>query len=161
VTLSRDRLLALNQQAVPLQVIASPNNDTLEITWRYADAQWFDLKRAHKMRRTHKLVLTLDEHSHTARVREYWSAFDGAAGPNDLRLNWTAARGTQFFEFERRQVFGVQLDASGEPTGELSKAYTFNLQELKQPIIQVVTASGWTWQPVMWNAPASLRWLTE
>jgi hypothetical protein len=67
----------------------------------------------------------------------------------------------QFFELERRQVFGVQLDASGEPTGELSKAYTFNLQELKQPIIQVVTASGWTWQPVIWNAPASLRWLTE
>jgi hypothetical protein len=84
-----------------------------------------------------------------------------SAGPNDLRLNWTAARGMQFFEFERRQVFGVQLDASGEPTGELSKAYTFNLQELKQPIIQVVTASGWTWQPVIWNAPASLRWLTE
>ena len=128
---------------------------------RYADAQWLDIMRAHKMRRTHKLVLALDEHSHTARVLEYWSAFDASAGPNDLRLNWTAARGMQFFEFEHRRVFGVQLDASGKPTGELSKAYTFNLQELKQPIIKAVTASGWIWQPVMWNAPDSLRWLTE
>jgi hypothetical protein len=43
----------------------------------------------------------------------------------------------------------------------LSKAYTFNLQELKQPIIEAVTVSGWTWQPVMWDAPKRLRWLTE
>jgi hypothetical protein len=154
-------LLALNQQSVPVQVIASPSHDTLEITWRYADARWFDLMRAHKMRRTHKLVLTLDEHSHTARVLEYWSAFDASAGPNDLRLNWTASRGMQFFEFERRQIFGVQLDVSGKPTGELSKACTFNLQELKQPVIEAITGSGWTWQPVMWNAPKSLRWSAE
>ena len=157
----RGRLLALNQQNVPVQVVASPNDNILEITWRYAEAQWFDLMRVHKMQRTHKLELALDDHSHTARVLEYWSAFDASAGPNDLHLNWTAARGMQFFEFEHRRVFGVQLDASGKPTGELSKAYTFNLQELKGPIIEAVTTSGWTWQPVMWNAPRSLRWFTE
>lgn len=157
----RDRLLALNQKNVPLQVVASPNNNTVEITWRYGDAQWLDLMRAHKMRRTHKLAVTLDEPSHTALVLEYWSAFDASAGSNDMCLNWRAARGMQFFEFERRRVFGVQLDASGKPTGEVSSAYTFNLQELKQPIIEAVTGSGWTWQPVMWNAPKSLRWITE
>lgn len=117
--------------------------------------------RAHKMRRMHKLVLMLNEHKHTARVVEYWSAFDASAGPTDLRFNWTAALGMQFFEFEHRRVFGVQLDASGKPTGELSRAYTFNLQELKQPVIEAVNASGWTWQPVMSNVPGSLRRLTE
>jgi hypothetical protein len=158
----RDRLLALNQQHLPVQVIAAPNNNrALEITWRYGDAQWLDLMRVHKMRRTHKLVLALDEPSHTARVLEYWSAFDASAGPNDLHLNWTAARGMQFFELEHRRVFGVQLDKSGKPTGELSKAYTFNLQELKQPIIEAVTGSGWTWQPVMWNRAKSSRWFIE
>ncbi len=152
----------MNQQKIPVQVVASPDSDnTLEITWRYADAQWFDLMRAHKMQRTHKLVLALDEQSYKARVREYWSAFDASAGPNDMRLSWTAATGMQFFQFEHRRVVGVQLDASGKATGELSKASMFNLQELKQPIIDAVTISGWTWQPVMWNAPAGLRWLTE
>ena len=159
--LLRDRLLALNQQEVPVQVVASPDGNTVDISWRYADARWLDLMRAHEMRRTHKLVLGLDEHSHTARMREYWSAFDASAGLNELRLNWTVARGMQFFEFEHRRIFGVQLNASGKPTGELSKAYTFNLQELKQPIIEAVTVSGWTWQPVMWDAPKRLRWLTE
>ena len=144
-----------------MQVVASPDGNTVDVSWRYADARWLDLMRAHEMRRTHKLVLGLDEHSHTARVREYWSAFDASAGLNELRLNWTVARGMQFFEFEHRRIFGVQLNASGKPTGELSKAYTFNLQELKQPIIEAVTVSGWTWQPVMWDAPKRLRWLTE
>lgn len=44
--LLRDRLLALNRKEIPVQVIASPNDDTIEVTWRYADAQWFDLMRA-------------------------------------------------------------------------------------------------------------------
>jgi hypothetical protein len=117
--------------------------------------------RAYKMRRTHKLDLALDEHSHKVRVREYWSAFDASAGLNDVRLRWTAAMGMQFFQFEHRRVVGVQLDPSGKPTGELSGSYSFNLQELKQPILDTVTASGWIWQPVMWNAPAGLRWLTQ
>ena len=158
----RERLLAINQQNVPVQAITSPNDDnTIEITWRYADAQWLDLMRAHKMSRTHKLVLDLDEPTHKARVSEYWSAFDASAGPHDLRLEWSGARGMQFFQFEQSRVFGLQLDSTGKPAGELSKSYTFNLQALKQPIIEAVTGSGWTWQPVMWNNPASLRWLTE
>ena len=157
----RDHLLALNQQDAPVQVTTSPDNETVEVTWRYGDAHWLDLMRIHKMRRTHKLTLALDEKSHTARVQEYWSAFDASAGAGDLHFNWAAARGMRFFEFEHRRVFGVQLDETGKPAGKLSKAYTFNLQELKQPIIQTVIGSGWTWQPVMWNAPGKLRWLTE
>lgn len=159
--LLRHRLLAVNQQSVPVQVTTSPDGQTIEINWRYADAQWLDLMRAHKMRRTHKLVLALDESSRKVRVREYWSAFDASAGLGGAQLKWTAATGMQFFNFEHRRVIGAQLDASGKPTGELSTAYTFNLQELKQPIIAAVTGSGWTWQPVMWNAPDGLRWLTE
>jgi len=157
----RDRLLAVNQADVPVSVVASEDGRTIEVTWRYADARWFDLMRVHQMRRTHRLVLALDETTRKVRVREFWSAFDASAGIDGLRLDWHAATGMQFFQVEHQRVFGVQLDPEGRPTGELSKAYTFNLQELKAPVIAAVTAGGWTWQPVMWNAPAPLRWLTE
>ena len=73
----------------------------------------------------------------------------------------SADRWGQVARQKHRRVFGVQLDPSGKATGELSKAYTFNLQELKQPVIEAVTASGWTWQPVMWDAPKGLRWITQ
>jgi hypothetical protein len=117
--------------------------------------------RVHRMKKTQRLVLAFDEAGHTVRVREYWSAFDASGDFRNLRLDWKAAQGIQFFAFEHQRVFGVQVEADGRPTGELSKAYTFNLQALKQPIIDIVTKSGWRWQPVTWDAPASLRWLTE
>jgi GTP cyclohydrolase II len=117
--------------------------------------------RVHQMKRTQRLVLHFNERDHTVRVREYWSAFDASAGLKDLRLDWKMATGIQFFAIEHKRVFGVQLGTDGKPTGELSKAYTFNLQELKAPIIEAVTRAGWTWQPVTWNAPAAFRWLTE
>jgi hypothetical protein len=113
------------------------------------------------MKRMHRLVLQLDETSRKVRVREYWSAFDASAGLRDLRLDWKAASGIQFFAVEHRRVLGAQLGPEGMPNGQLSSAYTFNLQELKQPVIDVVTNGGWQWQPVTWNAPVALRWLTE
>ena len=156
----RSELLALNRPDSPLDVATQPDG-TLAITWRYADARWFDLMRVHRMKRTQRLVLDLDERSHTARVREYWSAFDASAGPQDVRLKWVAGTGIQFFAIEHTRVAGVQLGADGRPTGELSKAYTFDLQALKRPLIDAVTRAGWNWQPLVWNTPPALRWLAE
>ena len=65
------------------------------------------------------------------------------------------------FQVDHVRVGGVQLGPDGKPTGELSKAYTFDLQKLKAPFIETVTDAGWRWQPVMWTAPKPLRWLTE
>lgn len=137
------------------------DNQTVEVTWRYADAKWLDAMRAHRMLRVHRLRLELDERRRTVRVREYWAALDGSAGPGDLRLEWQASTGMQFFQVEHRKVYGVQLDDRNRPTGALSSGYHFDLQELKAPIVSAVTESGWTWQPVMWNAPNSLRPITE
>jgi hypothetical protein len=156
----RSALLGINKAAVPTEVTQQPDG-SIAVNWRYADARWFDLMRVHQMKRTQRLVLHFNERDHTVRVREYWSAFDASAGLKDLRLDWKMATGIQFFAIEHTRVFGVQLGADGKPTGELSKAYTFNLQELKAPIIEAVTSAGWTWQPVTWNAPAAFRWLTE
>jgi hypothetical protein len=156
----RHDLVALNQTKAPAKVTLLPDG-TLEVDWRYADARWFDLMRVHQMKRTHRLVLILDEASRTVRVREYLSAFDASAGAEGLRLAWKAQTGIQFFAFEHKRVTGAQLASDGKPTGELSQAYTFNLQALKHPLIERVTRAGWRWQPVTWNAPASLRWLTE
>jgi hypothetical protein len=153
-------LMTLNQTDVPTDVTQRPDG-SIEINWRYADARWFDLMSLQQMKRTQRLVLTFDEANHSVRVREYWSAFDGSAQRQNLRLDWKLATGIQFFSFEQRRIAGVQLDSGGRPTGALSTGYTFNLQALKAPIIDVVTRGGWHWQPLVWNAPQSFRWLTE
>lgn len=156
----RDDLLALNTRDVPVQVTTRPDG-AIEINWRYADARWLDLMRVHRMKRTHRLVLMLDEPKHTVRVREYWSALDAAADARNLRFDWKAASGIQFFAFEHTRIIGAQVGADGKTTGEWSAGYTFDLQALKRPFIEATTRAGWRWQPVAWNAPESLRWITE
>ncbi|MBE2214773.1 MAG: hypothetical protein IAE82_12950 [Opitutaceae bacterium] len=157
----RDRLLELNRSGEPVSVSTGADGRTVEATWRYGDARWFDLMRLHQMNRTHRLVLSFDEAARVVRVREYWSAFDASAGADGLRFDWRAATGIQFFQVEHKRVFGAQVESDGSVSGRLSAAYTFDLQSLKAPLIDAVTGAGWTWQPVVWQAPAGLRWLTE
>ncbi len=157
----RQRLLAVNQTETPVAVKTGDDGMSLEVTWRYADARWFDLMRVHQMKRIHKLVLEFDAGAHKVRIREYWSAFDASAGAGGVRLDWKAATGMMLFQVEHTRVIGAQLGPDGKPTGELSTAYTFDLQKLKAPFIEAVTDAGWRWQPVMWTAPVYLRWLTE
>lgn len=156
----QQKLLGTNPAGVPTEVTMRPDG-AVEINWKYADARWFDLMRVHQMKRTQRLILFLDEASHTVRVREYWSAFDASSDFKYANFDWKTASGIQFFAVEHRRVVGVQLDKAGKPTGELSKAYTFDLQALKAPIIDVVTRGGWRWQPLAWDAPVAMRWLTE
>jgi hypothetical protein len=157
----REQLLAVNHGPIPVTVTAGDDGETIEVNWRYADARWFDLMRVHQMRRTHRLVLRLDAATGKVRVREYWSAFDASAGAGNLKLDWKAAAGMQFFHVERSTVFGMQFDTNGQPTGEWLKTFNFDVRAMKQPLIDIVTANGWMWQPVMWDGPAALRWLTE
>jgi hypothetical protein len=157
----RERLLAMNDGPTPVTVSVGDDGRTITVDWRYADAQWFDLMRAHKMRRTQRLVLFLDEPARKVRVREYWSAFDASAGAGGLRLDWKVSTGMMLFAYEKTTVLGAQLDTNGAPTGEWMKTFTFDLQALKKPVVDAVTGSGWDWQPVMWNSPDSVKWLTE
>lgn len=155
----RQRILAAYGADSPVQV--STNADgSLTLDWRYGDAQWLDLMRIHKFKRTERLVLQLDEADHTVRVREYWSAFEASAGADGAHMQWQAASGMQFFRLEQERVFGVQLDAQGRATGELSKTIRFDLQAMKRPALQAVLNAGWNWQPTLLAGPAWLRWLT-
>jgi hypothetical protein len=155
------RLLAINALDVPMLVSASPDGRTLVVDWRFADARWLDLARAHLLRRQHRLVLDLDEAEHKVRVREYWRDLEASLGADGARMAWRMGQGITFFQHEHQRVFGLQFDRTGRPQPQLSYAYRFNLQELRQPFQQAVLQAGWTWQPVLLDAPAGLRWLTE
>jgi hypothetical protein len=145
----RQSLLALPTDEIPIQITPLSDGHSLDIQWRYGDARWIDFMRLHDRRRAYRLVLRLDEAAHTVRVSEFVSAFDASAGPDGAQLSWKRAAGMTFFAVERV----VTLDGEG--------GYTFDLQRLRAPFIEAVTRAGWNWQPVVWDTPPSLRWLTD
>jgi len=157
----RQRLLAVNGLDVPFTVEEESPGGRIVVTWRFADARWVDLARAHGMRRTHRLLLELDEPRRVVRPTEQYSALDWSAGPRGAGVQWRTGMGITFFQVEHQRVFGLQVDGQGRLVPQLSYAYTFNLQEMKSPFIAATTAAGWTWRPTAWHGPSWLRWLTH
>lgn len=144
------RLLALNQQDIPFVVSRGSRANELIIDWRYADAKWFDLMRLHGMSKGYRLVLRLDEGAHNARAQDRYASLDWSVGGGPILagLKWDASLGITFYEYKHERVFGLQFK-DGTPTFDLSYAYTFNLNELKQPVIEIIRNSGWNFRPVI------------
>ena len=157
----RERLHAAAGPDLPFAVTPGSSPNELEATWRYADAQWLDLARARKLRRTQRIVMRLDDAAKVVRVLEYSAAFDASAGRGGADVSWQLSRGITFFQVDYQKVFGLQLDGRGRPTGALGYEWKFNLQEMKAPLIAAVTRAGWEWRPVILDAPPYLRWATE
>ena len=156
----RQRLLALNSLDVPFRVESTDTRE-LQAIWRYADAKWVDLARAHGFRRMHRITMSFDESNRKIRATDYQSAYDWSAGGSGASFAWRASTGIVLFQYEHQRVYGLQFDSNWSPKPQLSYSYTFDLQEMKSPLIEAITSAGCHWQPVAWQAPANLRWLVE
>ena len=155
------RLEAINTLDVPFRIERGAQPNEFFATWRYADAKWVDLARARGMKRTFRIRLTLDEKHGTVRATDYLASYDWSAGRGGANIEWKAGLGIVFFQYEHQHVFGLQFDEQGRFKPELSYAYTFNVNEMKSPLITAVNHAGWNWRPTVWQGPAWLRWLTE
>jgi hypothetical protein len=151
----RDRLLGVARTAVPFTVRPGDRPDEVIAEWRYADATWLDQMRAHRMTQLIRYRLRLDQADRTVRVLEYRAAFDASAGSGGASLNFRVERGITFFEIRSETVLGLQV-TDGRITRNLSYTWRFNVDEMRNPLIRIVTGSGWNWRQVMLDAP----WLT-
>jgi len=142
------QLLSLNEQDIPYTIKRGKRDNEIVVDWRYADAKWLDLMRLHGMSKGYRLVLRFDDGAHNVRAQDRYASFDWSAGPNLLSLNWSVSLGITFYEYRHERVFGLQFK-DGKPTFDLSYAYTFDLNELKQPMIEIVRHAGWNFRPVI------------
>jgi len=144
------QLLSINEQDVPYTINRGSRDNELVIDWRYADAKWLDLMRLHGMSKGYRLVLRLDENAHNVRAQDRYASFDWSAGrgPDLMSLSWNVSLGITFYEYRTERVFGLQFKG-GKPTFNLSYVYTFDLNELKQPMIEIIRHSGWNFRPVI------------
>ena len=156
----RSRLLQLNSTDLPMTIESGRSPDEIVVSWRFGDERWIDHTRLHATTRVHKLVLRVDQDSHSVFVSEYASRYDGSVGAGEASLDWAFMTGITLFQIERQTVFGVVLDEHLRPTGDLSHTWSFDRQEMTAPLIGIVTGSGWGWRPVLWDSPTALRWFS-
>ena len=157
--LLKERLLAVRFLESPITIGPGRAADQLVIDWKYADAKWVDHARAHGMRKSHRLILELDEATRTVRCREFHTESGWDAGMGGASIRWKASWEIVFYQYEHERVFGLQIGPDGKLETSLSYAYTFDIREMKNPVIAVITAAGWQWRQVFFFAPPWLRWL--
>ena len=155
------RLESINELDVPFRVERGARPDQWIARWRNEDAHWVDLARARGLRRTFRIRLTLDESKGTVRATDEAATYDWSAGLGGANLEWKSLLGIVFFQYESQSSFGLGLDEQGRFTLRPDYQYTFDLNEMKSPLVETVTRSGWAWRPTVWQGPAWLRWLTE
>ncbi|PPE72930.1 hypothetical protein C3942_16025 [Solimonas fluminis] len=153
-TALRQRLLRLGRQDLPFTVRPGDAPQELIAEWRHAEATWLDLMRLRHVNRVVRYRLRLDEDRAQVRVREFQAAFDASAGAGGADLSYRATWGVSFFDRRVEGVLGLQL-RDGKPTGEIAHAWRFDIDEMRSPLVQVITAAGWEWRHVLVDA----RWL--
>ena len=156
---SVERLLAVRFLESPITIGPGRADDQLVVDWKYADAKWADHARAHGMRKTHRLILELDEATRTVRCREFHTESGWDAGMAGASIRWKTSWEIVFFQYEHERVYGLRVGPDGKLAPSLSHAYTFNLREMKDPVIAAITAAGWNWRQVFFFSPPWLRWL--
>ena len=155
------RLEGINPLDVPIQIQRGPQPNELFGTWRSAEMKWIDQARAHGMKHTHRIRMLLDERRGTVHATDYLARLDWSAGPDGARIEWRTGFGIVFFQYQHQRLFGLQLDELGRFRPEVSYVYTFNLQEMKSPLVEAVTRAGWNWRPTVWQGPKWLDFLRQ
>ncbi|MGD0919246.1 MAG: hypothetical protein ABSB22_22620 [Thermodesulfobacteriota bacterium] len=145
----RQRLLAINGMDVPFHVVEKKRNK-LDIVWRLADAKWVGLMTANRVSRVEILRLRLSDHNKSCRAVEISKAIKASADGSSLQFAFSFSffRGIVFGQWEYEKQFGLIFRDGGLTFGTAYE-YKFSLSELKNPVVNIIVSSGWSFKPVM------------
>lgn len=142
----RRRILALNDLDLPFHVREEPGG-RLVAEWRIADARWVGVLEAGGLRKAHRIHLQLDPQAHRVRSVDEHRTVSWNAGVARLSASASWFRGIALYHYER----GVQLGLFFRDGRWTTRAYDYRflLSEMKTPLVEAVTGSGWRFRPVV------------
>ena len=145
----RQRLLAINTMDVPFHVVEKKGKK-LDVVWRLADAKWVGLLTANKVSRVEIMRLRLSDRDKSCRALEISKAVKASADGTTLQFAFSFSffRGIVFGQWEYEKQFGL-IFKDGSLTFDTAYEYKFSLNELKNPIVNIVVSSGWSFKPVL------------
>ena len=144
----KDRLLAslqsLNRPTAPYHIVdGSGEKVDLIAEWRIVDAQWYEIFAKASLSKVFRIYLKLDESAHEVRAMDHEYSLAWSAGVPKLTIAASAFKGqVQSVEFGKAFAFTEKLE-----TGEVY-SYRFDTREIKKPIQDTVTQSGWIYKGV-------------
>jgi hypothetical protein len=145
----KQKLLGLNDDQIPFRIDPSGGEDQGDLLaeWRIVDAQWYEIFAKAGLEKTHKIYLALNDKDKEVRVLEESWDLEWSAGVPKMTVSAEAFRGRTIGS----KSFGTAYAWKGvNPLdyGQVYK-YKFDVSEMKEPIAEIITGSGWSYRPVM------------
>ena len=140
----RQRLLALNRESAPYQIIdGSAEAVELIAEWKIVDAKWYEIFAKANLTKVFRIYMKFDEAKHEVRAKDEEYTVEWRAGVPSLSVAASKFSGQKTsIEFGTAYAFTEELQP-----GQVYK-YRFNSNEMKKPIQEAVTACGWTYKGV-------------
>jgi hypothetical protein len=140
------KLLGLNSEELPFKVEKGSEADLLA-QWKIVDATWYEIFAKANLEKVHKIWLSLDENEKTVRVLEESYSVAWRAGIPAFSLEMEKFQGRSIGS----KSFGIGYAFKGPDPLSFGKVYQyrFDVSEMKRPIIEIVTGSGWDFVPVI------------
>jgi hypothetical protein len=136
---------AISGDKTPFAVKPGDESDLL-VELNIVDAKWYEIFAKAGLKKTYRIFLLLDDAKKEVRALEEIG-----------ELNWKAGIPTASFsaEFFRgrtlaQKEFGTAYAFKEKDPGSFGKVYEyhFDVNDVKGPLIEAVTASGWSYVPV-------------
>jgi len=140
----RQRLLALNRDTAPYQIIdgASQKVDLIA-EWKIVDAQWYEIFAKANLTKVFRIYMKFDGAKHEVRGKDEEFTAEWRAGVPSLSISASKFQG---------QMTSVEFGAAYAFTEELKPGvvynYRFSTNEIKKPIQEAVAACGWGYKGV-------------
>ena len=145
----QQRLLGLNNDQVPFTVTPGPGGEDGDVVaeWKIVDAKWLEIFAQAGLEKTHRIYLSFDVKGNEVRVLEESWDVQWRAGVPEISLSAEAFRGRTMGS----KSFGTGYAFKGINPLDYGQVYNyrFDVSEMKDPIAEVVTGSGWTFRPVV------------
>lgn len=140
----RMALLALNRDTAPWLVRdGAPEGCDLVAEWKIVDARWYEIFAKASLSKVFKILMKFDEAKSEVRSVDHEFTVEWRAGAPMLSAAVEAFRG-QKTEISFGTAYGFTETLA---PGQIYN-YRFNTKELKEPLQNTVTQSGWRWQGV-------------
>ncbi len=138
------RLMALNRPTAPYHIIdGRAENVDLIAEWKIVDAQWYEIFAKASLTKVFRIYLKFDPAKREVRAMDREYTVEWRAGVPSLSM------AASFFQGQKSSVSfgtGYAFTETLAP-GQVYK-YRFNTNEIKKPIQEAVSASGWKYKGV-------------
>jgi hypothetical protein len=147
------KLLSLNDDKLPFTVTRdSKDPDRLVALWKIADERWMEIFAARRLSVQYELRMKVEEKKGVVLAQDNLRRFEYTGGVGrrgaSFSRKFSFFRGISLFQYERGIQYGV-IYKDGALKIDYSYNYRFDMAEVKTPIIQIVTSSGWEFRPVI------------